>query len=97
MRLDPELREELASRATAEGVSTSELIREALREYLKGRGIGVVKADAGQGESEASITDEPDVRTERDVWRHGRRRVQGQAERFSGHRRLASDVGQRLP
>ncbi len=38
VRLDPELREELASRADAEGVSTSELIRKALREYLKAAG-----------------------------------------------------------
>lgn len=35
VRLDPELRQELASRADTEGVSTSELIRKALREYLK--------------------------------------------------------------
>jgi len=35
VRLDPELREALASRAEAQGSSTSEVIREALREYLK--------------------------------------------------------------
>ncbi len=38
VRLDPELREELASRADTEDVSTSELIRKALREYLKATG-----------------------------------------------------------
>ncbi len=37
VRLDPELREELASRAHAEDVSTSELIRKALREYPRPR------------------------------------------------------------
>ena len=35
VRLDPELRDELAARAEAEGVSASELIRKALREYLR--------------------------------------------------------------
>lgn len=35
VRLDPELREALASRAEAEGTSTSEVIRQALRDYLK--------------------------------------------------------------
>lgn len=35
VRLDPELREALASRADVEGVSTSELIRKALRDYLQ--------------------------------------------------------------
>lgn len=35
VRLDPELRDEVAARATAEGVSPSELIRRALREYLR--------------------------------------------------------------
>lgn len=34
VRLDPELRDELSSRAEAEGVSTSEVIRTALRQYL---------------------------------------------------------------
>ncbi|MGH3903300.1 MAG: CopG family transcriptional regulator [Pseudonocardiaceae bacterium] len=35
VRLDPELRDELAARAAAEGVSPSELIRKALRRYLR--------------------------------------------------------------
>jgi predicted HicB family RNase H-like nuclease len=35
VRLEPELRDELAARAASEGVSTSELIRRALREYLR--------------------------------------------------------------
>lgn len=35
VRLDPELREQLARRAEQEGVSVSELIREALRGYLE--------------------------------------------------------------
>jgi hypothetical protein len=35
VRLDPELRQALASRAEAEGTSTSEVIRQALREYLE--------------------------------------------------------------
>jgi hypothetical protein len=35
VRLDPELRDELAARAEAEGISASELIRKALREYLR--------------------------------------------------------------
>ena len=35
VRLDPELRQELAERARAEGTTTSELIREALRRYLR--------------------------------------------------------------
>jgi len=35
VRLDPELREELTARAAVEGVSASELIRKALREYLR--------------------------------------------------------------
>ncbi len=35
VRLDPDLRNELADRAKAEGVSTSDLIRKALREYLR--------------------------------------------------------------
>lgn len=34
VRLDPELRDELASRADAEGLSASALIRKALRNYL---------------------------------------------------------------
>lgn len=34
VRLDPELRDALASRAEAEGTSTSEVIRHALRKYL---------------------------------------------------------------
>lgn len=34
VRLDPELRHELLARAEAEGTTTSELIREALRRYL---------------------------------------------------------------
>ncbi|MGI8810781.1 MAG: CopG family transcriptional regulator [Acidimicrobiales bacterium] len=35
VRLDPELREELTARAAVEGVSASELIRKALRKYLR--------------------------------------------------------------
>jgi hypothetical protein len=35
VRLDPELREELAARAADEGLSTSEVIRKALRRYLR--------------------------------------------------------------
>ncbi len=35
VRLDPELRDALASRAEAEGTSTSNVIRQALREYLE--------------------------------------------------------------
>jgi hypothetical protein len=35
VRLDPELRDALASRAEAEGTSTSEVIRQALRDYLR--------------------------------------------------------------
>lgn len=35
VRLDPELREALASRAEADGTSASEVIREALRRYLR--------------------------------------------------------------
>lgn len=38
VRLDPELREALASRAEVEGTSTSEVIREALRKYLEAAG-----------------------------------------------------------
>jgi hypothetical protein len=34
LRLDPTLRKEAESRASAEGVSVSELVRRALREYL---------------------------------------------------------------
>jgi hypothetical protein len=34
VRLDPELRNDLADRASVEGLTTSELIRKALREYL---------------------------------------------------------------
>ena len=34
VRLDPELRQELLERAESEGTTTSELIREALRQYL---------------------------------------------------------------
>ena len=34
VRLDPELRQELLKRAESEGTTTSELIREALRQYL---------------------------------------------------------------
>jgi hypothetical protein len=34
VRLDPELRRELLARAEADGTTTSELIREALRRYL---------------------------------------------------------------
>jgi len=34
VRLDPELRRELLQRAQSEGMTTSELIREALRQYL---------------------------------------------------------------
>lgn len=35
VRLDPELRQEATERAAAEGVTTSELIRRAFREYLR--------------------------------------------------------------
>lgn len=35
VRLDPELRRELTERARAEGTTTSELIREALRRFLR--------------------------------------------------------------
>jgi hypothetical protein len=35
VRLDPELGRELAERAAAEGTTTSELIREALRRFLR--------------------------------------------------------------
>jgi len=35
VRLDPELRDELAARAAVEGLSASELIRKALRNYLR--------------------------------------------------------------
>ncbi len=35
VRLDPELRRQLLERAEAEGTTTSELIREALRRYLR--------------------------------------------------------------
>lgn len=35
VRLDPELRDQLLERAEAEGTTTSELIREALRRFLK--------------------------------------------------------------
>jgi uncharacterized protein (DUF4415 family) len=35
VRLDPELRRQLLDRADAEGTTTSELIREALRRYLR--------------------------------------------------------------
>jgi hypothetical protein len=35
VRLDPELREELLERARSEGTSTSEIIREALRRFLR--------------------------------------------------------------
>jgi len=35
VRLAPELREELAQRARAEGTTTSDLIREALRRFLR--------------------------------------------------------------
>jgi len=34
VRLDPELRHELTEKATSEGITTSELIRKALKEYL---------------------------------------------------------------
>ncbi|HEY6759081.1 MAG TPA: CopG family transcriptional regulator [Baekduia sp.] len=36
VRLDPELREELAQRAEADGTTPSEVIRQALRSYLHG-------------------------------------------------------------
>jgi hypothetical protein len=35
VRLDPELRDQLLERAKAEGITTSEVIREALRRFLK--------------------------------------------------------------
>jgi hypothetical protein len=35
VRLEPDLRDEVARRAQAEGVTVSELIRRALRQYLK--------------------------------------------------------------
>jgi uncharacterized protein (DUF4415 family) len=35
VRLDPELRRQVLDRAEAEGTTTSELIREALRRYLR--------------------------------------------------------------
>lgn len=35
VRLDPELRDELLQRAQAEGTTTSEIIREALRRFLR--------------------------------------------------------------
>lgn len=35
VRLDPELREQAAARAADEGVSVSEIVRRALREYLR--------------------------------------------------------------
>lgn len=38
VRLDPELKDALTCRAEAEGTSPSEVIREALRKYLKAAG-----------------------------------------------------------
>jgi len=38
VRLDPQLRDEVAERAKAEGISASELIRKALRQYLRPTG-----------------------------------------------------------
>ena len=38
VRLDPELRDALTSRAEADGTSASEVIRQALREYLRDAG-----------------------------------------------------------
>ena len=35
VRLDPEMREELLQRARSEGTTTSEIIREALRRFLR--------------------------------------------------------------
>ncbi len=35
VRLDPELRDELLQRAQSEGITTSEIIREALRRFLR--------------------------------------------------------------
>jgi hypothetical protein len=35
VRLDPQLREELAQRARSEGTTTSEILRKALRRYLQ--------------------------------------------------------------
>jgi len=35
VRLDPELRQQAAARAAADGVSVSEIVRRALREYLR--------------------------------------------------------------
>ncbi len=35
VRLEPDLRDEVARRAQAEGITVSEVIRRALREYLK--------------------------------------------------------------
>ena len=35
VRLDPDLRDETAQRAAAEGVSVSEIVRRALRHYLR--------------------------------------------------------------
>ena len=35
VRIDPDLREEAAQRAAAEGVTVSEIIRRALRQYLR--------------------------------------------------------------
>jgi hypothetical protein len=35
VRLDPELRDQLLERAKAEGITTSEVIREALRRFLR--------------------------------------------------------------
>jgi len=40
VRLDPALREQAAERADADGISVSEVVRRALREYLRGAWLG---------------------------------------------------------
>jgi predicted transcriptional regulator len=49
VRLDPELREELAQRAEADGTTPSEVIRQALRSYLHGALSRTPRARRGAG------------------------------------------------
>jgi uncharacterized protein (DUF4415 family) len=46
VRLDPELREQLLRRAQADGASTSEVIRDALRHYLANTNVRSIREGA---------------------------------------------------
>jgi uncharacterized protein (DUF4415 family) len=74
VRLDPELRDQLLERAKADGTTTSELIREALRRFLKAARpqgasarypVGVGSVGGRCGDAQLAVADTPRARARR--------------------------------